>query len=147
MVVRAMGNRFRRRHLRGVEENLHAGGIMNVDRMMERFSELSELSDFNENLDEKIGGFDRVVNRQHRRPDMHAFLLLDSLVPGSGRMVVDADNHNKIYLGVSPKALAKVITDGIIIELIRCGVFCSYLGGEDKVILFMWSNENDIPES
>ncbi len=56
-----------------------------------------------------------------RRLDIHAFLLLDGLVPGTRNIVSDAE-HDKIYLGIDLVALAKVATEAHIIVLIRCGV-------------------------
>lgn len=65
--------------------------------------------------------FDRVENKTSNRRDMHAFNLLDKLVPGKGYMVSAAE-HDQIWLSVDPAELAKVATEDQIIELIRCGV-------------------------
>lgn len=65
--------------------------------------------------------FDRVSEKLNRRPDLHAFLLLDRLVPGDCDMVSAAD-HDEIFLEVSPESLAAVATDEQLIDLIRCGV-------------------------
>ena len=70
--------------------------------------------------------FDRVPIglRLSTRKDIHAFILLDKLVPGSSRMVSGAE-HDEIFLGVGADQLAEVATEEDIIDLIRCGVFIS----------------------
>lgn len=55
------------------------------------------------------------------RADIHAFILLNHLVPGRQNMVSGTE-HDKIYLGIDPDKLAKVVTEKQVIELIRCGV-------------------------
>ena len=66
--------------------------------------------------------FDRVKNKLSHRPDLHAFNLLDKLVPGTGD-IVGAACHDQIWLSVEPEELAMVATEDEIVELIRCGVF------------------------
>lgn len=66
--------------------------------------------------------FNRVENKRSSRPDIHAFLLLNELVPHESSMVSAAE-HDEIFLGVSPDELARcLVTEDQIIELIRCGV-------------------------
>lgn len=65
--------------------------------------------------------FDRVENKLSKRPDLHAFNLLDRLLPGTGDMVTSAE-HDEIWLDIDTEELAKVATEEQIIELIRCGV-------------------------
>ena len=65
--------------------------------------------------------FDRVKDRFNQRPDLHAFILLDRLVPGDRDMVAGAE-HDEIYLEVSPDELAAVATVEQVVDLIRCGV-------------------------
>ena len=65
--------------------------------------------------------FDRVQNKMSQRADLHAFLLLDKLMPGDCDMVCSAE-HDEIWLDVRPEDLEKVITEEQIVELIRCGV-------------------------
>ncbi len=59
--------------------------------------------------------------RLHDRPDLNAFLLLDKLVPGT-HVMVDAAEHDEIYLNTDPEELAEVATEEDLIDLIRCGV-------------------------
>jgi hypothetical protein len=65
--------------------------------------------------------------KHHRRPDLNAFLLLDKLVPGSSDMV-DAAEHDEIFLQPSLADLATTAGEEDIIELIRCGVRLSEFG-------------------
>ena len=71
--------------------------------------------------DDEYIAFGRVENKRSQRPDIHAFILLDALVPGD-RDIVCSSEHDEIYLEVEPEALAAVATKEQIIELIRCGV-------------------------
>jgi hypothetical protein len=59
--------------------------------------------------------------RRSKRPDIHAFLLLDEIVPGDTDMVSAAE-HDEIYLSVSPEDLGRLATESQILDLIRCGV-------------------------
>lgn len=65
--------------------------------------------------------FERIENKLHARPDIHAFILLDKLVPGDRDMVCAAE-HDEIYLDVDTDALALVATEDDILQLVRCGV-------------------------
>lgn len=65
--------------------------------------------------------FEDIPQPRSRRPDLHAFLLLDELLPGTRDMVCAAE-HDEIFLDVDLKALALVVTDEQIHELVRCGV-------------------------
>jgi hypothetical protein len=78
--------------------------------------------------------FELIENKTSNRPDLHAFNLLDKLVPGNRGMVSDA-GFNKIYLDVSPEQLSEVATEQQIIELIRCGV--RYDSSTDSLALFV----------
>lgn len=72
-------------------------------------------------------------NRLHARADICAFLLLDRIVPGNGRMVAAAE-HNVIFLGVEPARLDANATDDEIRDLRRCGVV--YSSQHDGLIMF-----------
>jgi hypothetical protein len=65
--------------------------------------------------------FERVKDKLSQRPDLHAFILLDKLLPGTGDMVAGAD-HDEIYLSPDPEELAKVATKDQLRDLHRCGV-------------------------
>lgn len=83
-----------------------------------RTRELREL--FEAHRDEYIK-FDRVSNPRSKRPDLHAFLLLDELVSGN-RDIISCAWHDNIGLDIDLSDLAEVITEEQVIELIRCGV-------------------------
>lgn len=77
----------------------------------------------------------RVQNKRASRPDLHAFLLLDALLPGaSGDKMVSAAEHDTIYLDVDLDALAAVIASEQVMELDDCGVIYS----EDNDCLMMF---------
>lgn len=65
--------------------------------------------------------FDRIKERLSDRPDLHAFILLDKLVPGKTDMIAAAE-HDEIYLEIDPDELAKVATKDQLRDLHRCGV-------------------------
>ena len=73
------------------------------------------------NTDE-YGKFDRVNPKRSQRPDLHAFLLLDELVPEPGKDIVTGAKHGEFYLSIDVEELAKVITKEQVLELRRCGV-------------------------
>lgn len=73
-------------------------------------------------LDEEFLKFDRVKVKFSERPDLHAFILLDKLLPGSDRDMVSAAEHDIIYLDVDAEKLNEIVTDEQVIELCRCGV-------------------------
>ena len=82
--------------------------------------ELCELFDEDELRDEYLK-FEDIENPRHPRPDLCAFLMLHELVPGTSDMVSDAQ-HDEIFLDVSLRDLAPVITKEQVRDLIRCGV-------------------------
>lgn len=88
---------------------------MTTERLIELFEKHSD----NEYIE-----FKRIANKRLNRPDLHAFLLLDEMVPGAQDIVCCAE-HDEIWLEVTPEDLAKVITEEQIIELTRCGVMYS----------------------
>jgi hypothetical protein len=65
--------------------------------------------------------FDDIEQKRSSRPDLHAFLLLNELLPDTSD-IVSASEHDEIWLGVDCAKLAEVITDAQIVELARCGV-------------------------
>lgn len=71
--------------------------------------------------DDEYGEFERVKQKWSQRPDMHAFLLLNMLVPGTEDIIECAQN-DEIWLAVDPEKLAAVVTREQLIDLVRCGV-------------------------
>jgi len=96
---------------------------MDVEEIEERW----ELVGDNEFL-----GFEKVQNKRSNRPDLHAFLLLEELLPGKTDMIVGAE-HDKIWLDFDGVQVA-ALTDDQIIELSRCGVM--YDEGNDCLCMF-----------
>jgi hypothetical protein len=83
---------------------------------------------FKEEEDEFLE-FDKVATKFSKRSDLHAFILLDKLIPGD-RHIVAAAEHDEIWLDISLEDLAKVVTPEQVIELIRSGVrLDTHLGG------------------
>lgn len=65
--------------------------------------------------------FDRVKEKLSQCPDLHAFIMLDKLVPGKADIVASAE-HDEIYLSIEPGELLKVATKDQLLDLHRCGV-------------------------
>lgn len=73
-------------------------------------------------FDDEYLKFDRVENKLSQRPDLHAFLLLDSLIPGD-RDIVAYAVHDEIFLEIDIDELAEsAITEEQVRDLVRCGV-------------------------
>jgi hypothetical protein len=73
--------------------------------------------------DDEYIQFENIANKRSRRPDMHAFIVLDELLPGDGKDdIISAAEHEQIFLTIEPEALARVATEEIIQDLVRCGV-------------------------
>lgn len=84
---------------------------MNAETMKSLFDE----------YDHEYLQFDCVEPKLSTRPDLHAFLLLDRLVPGTEDIVAAAE-HDEIWLNIDCKKLREVITEGDIVTLTRCGI-------------------------
>jgi len=65
--------------------------------------------------------FDRVKNKRSKRPDLHAFIVLDELFPDTRDMVSGAE-HDEIFLSVDLGEFHAKVSDDHILELVRCGV-------------------------
>jgi len=67
--------------------------------------------------------FDREQNPKHPRPDVCAFLLLHELAPRkTGRGMIEAAEHDEIWLDADVDEVAAKATEQEIVTLIRCGV-------------------------
>ncbi len=75
--------------------------------------------------------FERIEKPRHPRPDICAFLMLHDLLPGT-RDMVSAAEHDEIWLDIDLEALAAVVTDSIVRDLVRCGVHLS----DDRLAMF-----------
>lgn len=77
---------------------------------------------FEKYADDEFLKWDRVENKRSSRSDLHAFLLLDELMPGQKPDIVSSASHDQIWLDPTLEDLAPVITEAQILELIRSGV-------------------------
>jgi hypothetical protein len=64
--------------------------------------------------------FERVERKLTRRPDLHAFMVLDNLFPRDSDLVSAAE-RDEIFLDVEAEEI-ETLTEAMVIELIRCGV-------------------------
>jgi hypothetical protein len=76
---------------------------------------------------------DCITERLSQMDDLHAFLLLDKLVPGQ-QNIIDGASHDEIYISIDVDKLAEVITPEQIQELIRCGIM--YSDEVDSLMMF-----------
>jgi len=74
-----------------------------------------------EKHDDEFLKFDRVVNKLSNRPDLHCFLVLDWMFPGTTDMI-DAAEHDEIYLEPNALEFLRKVTEEQLIDLIRCGL-------------------------
>lgn len=93
---------------------------MTIEELAELFEEGDEESWF----EGEFLKFDRVTNKLSTRPDLHAFLLLTSLVPNTSDIIGGAE-HDIVYLNVDVEKFLAVATKDHLIELHRCGVLYS----------------------
>jgi hypothetical protein len=86
--------------------------------------------------DDKFLQFENIADSERfsNRADLHAFVLLDKLVPDEKDMVAAAE-HDEIWLSVTPDELASVATEAQVIDLIRSGV--RYDDDTDSLALFV----------
>jgi hypothetical protein len=72
--------------------------------------------------------FESVENKRSKRPDLHAFLLLEELFPDGCRDMICAASHDEYWLDVTDEQIES-LTDGQIVELSRCGARLDSDGG------------------
>ena len=99
----------------------------------EDIRDMRNLKEFFDSNEDEFLKFDRVENPLSNRLDMHAFMLLDKLAPGTREMVSGAE-HDEIYLSIELERLNGVATDSQLIDLIRCGV--RYDHSYDCLVMF-----------
>jgi hypothetical protein len=83
--------------------------IEEIEKLFEQFGNNFELE------------FDNIKNKLSNRPDLHAFLLLDSLISGNENIISNAQ-HDQYWLCFELEDIAKIITKEQIEELVCCGV-------------------------
>lgn len=92
-----------------------------------------DLNETFESYDDEYLKFDRVENKLSQRPDLHAFLLLDSIMPGNRDMVC-ASEHDEFFLDIDCSEFSRRATAEQIRELVRCGV--RYDASLDSLAMF-----------
>jgi hypothetical protein len=80
-----------------------------------------DIEELFEKHEEEFLKFDRIKNKLSKRPDLHAFILLDSILP-SDYDIVSGAGHDEIWLNINIEELAQKATEEQIIDLYRCGV-------------------------
>lgn len=80
-----------------------------------------DLHDRFEQFKDEFLKFDRIDNPRSKRPDLHAFLMLDEIQPGD-RELISASEHDEFFLDIDCDAFAEQATDDQIRDLRRCGV-------------------------
>ena len=80
----------------------------------------------------EFGEFVRVENKRSNRPDLHAFMLLDELFPGTYDIIGGA-SHDEIYLALENDQVDKISYEHAL-ELHRCGVI--YDSENDSLYMF-----------
>ena len=76
-------------------------------------------------LEEDFREFGRIPKEKRRsnRPDLHAFMLLDELVPDTDN-IIDTAEHDFITIGVDILQLGRAgATKEQLLELVRCGIY------------------------
>lgn len=87
---------------------------------MKKLELVDYIDDLLENSDE-AQKFERIVDKFSNRADLHAFILLDKLLPNNHNIIGSA-RHKEIFIDIDMKKLAAVITKEQVVDLIRCGV-------------------------
>lgn len=80
-----------------------------------------EVAKLYEKYNDEFSEFEKVEPKRSQRPDLHAFLLIDELVPGN-EDIISASEHDQFWISVDGEKLRKKLTEKLIIELNRCGV-------------------------
>jgi hypothetical protein len=84
--------------------------------------------------DDERPEFELIESKFSNRPDLHAFFLLDALIPGT-RDLVSAAEHDQIYFDVDIEVLAEVATEDHIRQLAACGIW--FDEGVDSLTTFV----------
>jgi hypothetical protein len=95
-----------------------------IDNLEEAFQKVSDAGEYLQ--------FSKIEKPLHRRRDIAAFLLLDSLVPDENTDIIEGASHDVVWLSINVEKLAEVATEEDILYLYRCGVRL----GEDILEMF-----------
>ena len=86
---------------------------------MDKEVTLKEL--FEKYIDE-FDNFNHVLHKFSNRPKVHALILLDRLVKGSGSLISTVEGYT-ISFNIPDEDLLKVSSERDVCDLCRCGVF------------------------
>ncbi len=92
---------------------------------------VEEMCAIAEKVEFSYDSFKAIEPKRSKRRDLHAMLLLDELVPGECGIISCAE-HDEIWFDTEPEALAKVVNEDQIAELVKCGVCFS----DDSLSMF-----------
>lgn len=92
-----------------------------------------DLNDRFEQFEDEFLKFERIENPRSKRPDLHAFLMLDEIQPGD-RDLISCSEHDEFFLDIDPEAFAEKVTDDQIRDLARCGI--RYDSSLDSLCMF-----------
>lgn len=81
-----------------------------------KLEKFEELLDYENKIE-----FDDIKNKLSIRRDLHAFLLLNSLVP-EDNFIIGSAEHDKFWINTDIDKLLEVITEEQVKELGACGV-------------------------
>lgn len=93
---------------------------------------MSRIYDLFEKYNSEFLQFECVLNKRSNRPDLHAFMLLDELMPDD-KDIVSSASHDQIWLWVELDKLDSVIDETQVRELVQCGIFID----EDALSMFV----------
>lgn len=92
------------------------------------------ISELFSKYEDESNNFESVKDKQSNRPDLHAFILLDLLLPDKKDIVASAE-HDEITLSIDCDELFDAADEEDILTLIRCGVF--YREMDDCLCMFV----------
>ena len=84
---------------------------------------VEEVEELFDKFDGEYLEFERIGNPRSKRPHLHAFLMLEELLPAKEKQdIIAGASHDEIYLIFDLESLALVATPEVIRDLCRCGV-------------------------
>jgi hypothetical protein len=78
--------------------------------------------------------FELVENKLSQRADLHAFILMDRILP-TNLNIISSARHKEIWFNINVDDFAAVVTEDEVLELVRCGI--SYDGQYDCLYMFI----------
>lgn len=83
-----------------------------------------EMASLFKSLQDEYMQFNRISpkDRHSNRRDLHAFIVLDKLIPSGVVPIVAGASHDEIYLNAMLEEVLPLLTPDIVRDLVRCGV-------------------------